>query len=110
MKINPEKLAWTAPKTNVDGTPIDYALEYEVGLQDEEGALVPLMVVPSQLQTDEGYEAPIADLGLESGKVYRVALRTFAKEEPKRVSAWSDVVSFAISDRIPSPPLDVRVY
>lgn len=110
MKVNPTKLKWLAPSENVDGTPIDYALEYEVGLEDSDGSLSALMVVASQLQSDDVYEAPIADLGLEAGRTYRIALRTFAKDEPQRKSAWSGRVEFAISDRIPGPPLSLAVY
>jgi|AntRauTorcE11898_2_1112593.scaffolds.fasta_scaffold77097_1 hypothetical protein len=110
MKINPTKLNWKAPTTNVDGTPIDYALEYEVGMVGAEGVISPLMVVPSQLQTDAGYEAPITELGLDVGRTYEIALRSFAKEQPSRKSVWSDTVEFAMSNRIPSPPLSVTVY
>ena len=109
MKINPTKLSWVAPVTNEDGTPIDYALEYEAGLESDTGSLVPLMVIPAQLQTGNEYEAPIADLGLGSGATYRIALRTFAKDDPNRKSVWSNKVEFAISDRIPNPPLELRV-
>ena len=110
MKFNPTKLSWAAPTTNADGTPITYALEYEVGLEDPDGELQPLMVVPSQLQTDAGnYEAPISDLGLPKGKTYRIAMRTFAKDDPKRMSQWSNTVEFAISEQIPNAPLELRV-
>ena len=108
MKVNPTKLSWKAPTTNVDGTPITYALEYEVGVVQTDGSISPLMVVPSQLQTDVGYEAPIADLQLDYG-TYEIALRTFAKDNPQRVSDWSNPVEFAISQEIPSAPLELRV-
>jgi hypothetical protein len=112
MKINPTTLSWMAPTTNVDGTPIDYELQYEIGLYDEEAdSIVPLMTVPSSLRTDEAgaYEAPIADVGLDTGS-YEMALRSFAKEDPERVSLWSNTVEFAISDRIPNPPLEFRAF
>jgi len=108
MKVNPTKLSWKAPTTNVDGTPITYALEYEVGVVQTDGSISPLMVVPSQLQTDAGYEAPIGDLGLDYG-IYEVVLRTFAKDAPERVSDWSNPVGFAISEQIPNAPLELRV-
>ena len=110
MKVNPTILSWKAPTTNVDGTPIDYALEYEVGLVGADGSIAPLMVVASQLQTGDTYEAPIADLGLEVGQTYAIAMRTFAKEQPSRKSTWSAQVEFAISNRIPMPPLSVAVH
>jgi hypothetical protein len=108
MKVNPKQLIWQAPTTNVDGTPIDYVLNYEVGLSVD-GKMEPLMVVPGQLQEGGDYNAPIADLGLTSGKAYSIALRSFAKEQPSRKSLYSDPVKFAISDRIPSPPLPFAV-
>ena len=110
MKINPTKLSWQAPVTNVDGTPIDYVLQYEVGLMDAQGVLQPLIVIPAQLQSGNEYEAPIADLQLASGSTYNIALRTFAKEDPARKSTWSNKVEFAISDRIPNAPLELAVY
>jgi hypothetical protein len=103
MKVNPKQLIWQAPTTNVDGTPIDYALNYEVGLSVD-GKMEPLMVVPGQLQGGGEYTAPIADLGLAPGRVYAIALRSFAKEQPARKSAYSGTVKFAISERIPSAP------
>lgn len=112
MKINPTTLSWMAPTTNVDGTAIDYELQYELGLYDEEADLIePLMTIPGQLRDQEtgAYEAPIADVGLDTGS-YEMALRSFAKEDPERVSTWSNTVEFAISDRIPGPPLEFRAF
>ena len=108
MKVNPKNLLWQAPTTNVDGTPIDYALEYEVGLVSDAGVLEPLMTVPAQLQTGNSYEAPIGGLALDWG-TYEIALRTFAKDDPARKSDWSQTVEFALSERIPNPPLELRV-
>ena len=111
MKVNPTKMKWQAPTKNNDGSLIDYALNYEVGLEDENGKLQPLMVIPGQLQIQDGgdYTAPIADLGLAAGRTYRIALRTFAKDEPARKSVYSEMVEFAISDRVPNPPLGFAV-
>jgi len=109
MKVNPTQMTWQAPTTNTDGTPIDYFLNYEIGLEDANGQLQPLMVIPGQLQDGGQYTAPIADLGLAAGSVYRIALRTFAKDQPARKSVYSALVDFAISDRIPNPPLGFAV-
>jgi hypothetical protein len=109
MKVNPTQMTWQAPTQNVDGTPIDYVLNYEVGLEDANGQLQPSMVIPGQLQDGGDYTAPIADLGLAAGSTYRIALRTFAKDEPARKSVYSEMVDFAISDRIPNPPLAFAV-
>jgi len=108
MKINPSVLSWTALTTNIDGTPIQYDLEYEVGLMDANQVVRPLMVIPAQLQTGNDYEAPIDALGLANG-TYQIALRTFAKDNPKRVSTWSNPVEFAISEQIPNAPLALAV-
>jgi hypothetical protein len=110
MIVNPKTLGWTAPKTNTDGTEINYALEYEVGIDTDllPGGYEPLMTVPGQLQDGDRYEAPVEDLGLEPGE-HVVALRTFAKDDPARKSEWSEPVMFAISEEIPNAPLDLRV-
>ena len=109
MNINPTEMTWQAPTTNTDGTPIDYVLNYEVGLEDGNGQLQPLMVIPGQLQEGGEYKAPMGNLGLPVGSTYRIALRTFAKDQPARKSVYSDLVEFAISDRIPNPPLGFAV-
>ncbi|SOB76157.1 hypothetical protein SAMN04488490_1834 [Marinobacter sp. LV10R510-11A] len=108
MIVNPKTLSWAASTTNVDGTPITYELEYEVGLQAGSGPFERIMTIPGSLRSDERYEAPIADIQLPPGK-YVMALRSFAKEDPERVSEWSEPVTFAISDEIPNAPLELRV-
>lgn len=109
MKLNPTTMSWEAPITNVDGTPIDYMLEYEVGLAGENapGDYDPIATIPGQLRNGETYEAPISDLELTEGE-HTIALRTFAKDTPERISEWSDPVSFMIMPA-PKPPLALRV-
>lgn len=109
MKLNPKTISWEAPTTNTDGTPIEYQLEYEVGLADEsaEGGYALLMTIPGQLREGKTYEAPISDLTLEPGR-HTIALRSFAKQDPARVSQWSEPVSFRLQP-VPSAPLDLRV-
>ena len=86
MKLNPKTMSWQAPTTNVDGSPIDYELEYEVGLEDLDG-FNPIVTIPGQLREDgKTYEAPIGDLSLDEG-VHVIALRSFSKEDPERMSA-----------------------
>lgn len=108
MKTNPKTMSWEAPTTNEDGTEITYALEYEVGLKPPEGPFYVIVTIPGQLQEDDRYTAPIADLSLEHGE-YTIALRSFAKENPERVSAWSNAVTFVLSAEIPERPLELRV-
>lgn len=109
MKTNPTTLSWKAPTTNVDGTPIDYELEYEVGITSEnaEGDYAPLMSIPGQLREGEDYEAPISDLLLDYGE-HTIALRSFEKAVPDRVSEWSEPVTFLLQT-VPSAPLELRV-
>lgn len=107
MKINPKKLSWQAPTTNADGTPIDYELDYELGIQAD-GAITPSLVVPAQINDGGQYEAPIADMGFDYGE-HVVALRSFAKSEPARKSAWSNTVNFTLSRRIPGAPKNLAV-
>lgn len=109
MKVNPKRMSWVAPTTNTDGTEINYDLEYEVGLLDENGDPQSLMVVAAQLREETSeYQAPIADLQLEPGE-HEITMRTFAKEDPDRVSQWSNPVGFVISREIPEVPLDLQV-
>lgn len=107
MKINPKKLSWEAPTTNVDGTPIDYEVDYELGIEVN-GVINPFLVVPAQLNELGGYEAPIADMGFDYGE-HVVALRTFAKNDPTRKSVWSNTVNFIMSRRIPKAPTSLSV-
>lgn len=107
MKINPKTLSWQAPTTNVDGTPIDYELDYELGVVDN-GVTTAKLVIPAQLNETGAYEAAIANMGFAYGE-HTVALRTFAKDDPARKSAWSNSVNFILSRRIPSAPTNVAV-
>lgn len=107
-KVNPTELSWAAPTTNVDGSPIQYELNYELGIQDVNGVIQPNVAIVGSLREDEKYVAPIADMGFETG-LHVVALRSMAADNPQRVSEWSNTVEFYISDEIPAPPLDVAV-
>lgn len=110
MTLNPNKLSWTAPTENEDGSPIDYELEYEVGLLKDNGTdhdFDPVATIPGQLREGDRYEAPIADMGLGAGD-HLLALRSFAKGDPDRKSEWSESVAFRIA-KVPAAPLDLRV-
>jgi hypothetical protein len=108
VKVNPKDLSWVAPTTNTDGTPIQYELSYELGIQDAAGLIQPNVTIVGSLREDDKYVAPIADMGFESGS-HTIALRSLAANDPLRVSDWSSTVQFFISDEIPSAPLDVAV-
>lgn len=109
MKLNPTTITWQAPTTNVDGSPIDYELEYEVGITSEnaEGDYAPLVTIPGQLREGETYEAPISDLLLDYGE-HTIALRSFDKVIPERMSEWSEPVTFMLAT-VPERPLELRV-
>lgn len=107
MKINPKKLSWAAPTTNQDGTPIDYELDYELGIEID-GVITPALIIPAQLNETGTYEAPIANMGFDFGE-HVVALRSFAKLDPNRRSTWSNTVPFTLSRRIPNAPTNVAV-
>jgi hypothetical protein len=107
-KVNPTELSWAAPTTNVDGSPIQYELNYELGIQDADGVIQPNVVVVGTLRQDEKYVAPIADMGFETG-LHVIALRSMAADNPQRVSEWSGTVDFYISDEVPKAPLEVAV-
>lgn len=109
MKINPKTMSWEAPTTSVDGTPIDYELEYEVGLATGKqlGDYQPVATIPGQLREGKTYEAPISDLALEYGE-HTIALRSFKKANPELISEWSDSVTFSLQP-VPAAPLELRV-
>ena len=99
-------ISWIAPESNVDGTPIDYDIQYEVGVKVN-GAFEPKTTLSAQAK-DGRYEASLDGLGLGYGE-HTIALRTFAKDDPARKSEWSDPVNFTISNQTPNPPMDVRI-
>lgn len=107
-KVNPTKLTWTAPTTNTDGTPIQYEVDYELGVVGEDGGITPKLVVVGELRDSDDYVAQISEMGFEKG-THKVALRALAADDPERASEWSAPVSFTISDEIPNPPLDLAV-
>ena len=110
MRVNPNKISWHAPTENTDGTPIEYALEYELGVK-KDGEITAHTVVPAQLRdedTPDEYEAPIEDMGFEVGE-HVIALRAFAKDDPERMSDWSETLKFAISDEVPRAPFGLEL-
>ena len=108
-KVNPSVILWDKPQNNVDGTPIDYPLEYEVGLADENGDIQPKATIVGSLQAnDTTYEAPIKDMGLQAGE-HEMAIRSFEKDNPLRKSVWSDTVNFTITKVLPEAPKNLQV-
>ena len=101
---NPTVFRWQAPTTSEDGTPIDYALNYELGEDDGTGVYTPIVTIVGALQPDDFYEAQVDQIAWTVGE-HTVALRTINAEEEGKVSAWSNPATFVWSDRIPNPPL-----
>jgi hypothetical protein len=66
-------LSWLAPTENVDGTPINYALTYQLYIN---GAAT--MVFPGSLNPDGKYEFPLADVpALQESGSYTLELTAF---------------------------------
>lgn len=106
-QVNPTKLTWRGPSTNTDGTPIQYDVNYELGVVGDDG-ITPKLVVVANLRESEDYEAQISEMGFDKGS-HEVVLRAIPADDPTRASEWSEPVSFIISDEIPNPPLELAV-
>lgn len=108
MIVNPSTISWQAPDTDEAGEPIDYELDYELGVVDSDtGVVTPLMTLPYALTNDGRFEAPLADTSLGSGE-HVVALRSVRRDLPELKSVWSDPVRFLNAER-PNPPLVLKV-
>lgn len=99
---NRTHLKWQAPTENTDGTPIDYALDYELG-RESNGDFVPLAVFPGTLNQDGSYSAPLADFALDYG-THTMALRAINRDKPHLISEWSNSISFTLSTETPKAP------
>lgn len=102
---NPTKIIWRAPTLNTDGTPIDYALDYELGVV-EGSAVTPVAVFPGSLNPDGTYEQPLSAFGPGS---HTIVLRALNRNQPDLRSVWTNPVTFVVSTETPQPPLDFAV-
>jgi len=107
-KVNPQRLIWTGPTKNVDGSAITYEIDYEVGFSDEQGAFQPYMVVVGSLREDGQFVAQISDMALDDG-VKVLAMRAIRRDLPALRSAWSRPVEFEIARSEPDAPFNVAV-
>ena len=105
MVINPTTIKWTAPTQNVDGEPITYDLDYELGAGEP---FEPMYTVVGSLQTDNTYEAPLSDAEFGEGE-NTIALRAIRRDVPELVSEWSNAVTFEIARVAPKAPFAVAV-
>ncbi len=109
MEFSRTELNWQAPTTNVDGTPIDYPLDYELGARDSangpDGDITAMVTIVGTLQPDETYVAPIDQMEFGLGS-YDLALRAINRDEPEHVSAWSNTVPLTVTpDPTPAAPV-----
>lgn len=99
-RLNPDLITWRAPTTNVDGTPIDYELAYELELDGEAVA-----TFPGRLNAEGIYEQSTADLFPDvQYAAYRVTLRAFRVDQPTLKSAPSNAVEYVFDRRVPNAP------
>ena len=99
-KQNPTKIRWRAPTENTDGTPITYALAYNLYVND-------LLVTsfPGTLNPDGEYQFLFSELGapLAPEQTHTVALTAFSTANPTRESAKSAAVEVFFF-KIPQAP------
>jgi len=93
--LTPQTLVWTAPTENTDGSPIDYVLNYTLGITpDGTGEPEEVASFPGTLSENGKYTAPLSDMGSwEAGQKVSLYLRAFAADNPPRKSPWSDPVA-----------------
>jgi len=108
--LDRQNLRWQPPTTNVDGTPIDYPLDYELGskLTTDAGEPQARFVVVGTLQGDGTYEAPLAQMGWAVGQ-HELYLRAINHNDLNAVSAWNDPILLSVSASVPNPPTWVGV-
>lgn len=110
MKVNPQELSWTAPTENTDGTPIDYALAYELGWRiDPAAAFEPVASFPGQLNPDGSYRADIPAFNFPGDQVFQLALNAFRQDAPQLKSDWSNAIEVLISGKVPLAPASFDV-
>lgn len=108
---NPKtKLAWQAPTENEDGTPIDYALAFNLYIGDAPTATVAL---PGTLNQDGSYTAELTDIAalqsIDAGVQVSLTLTAFETDDPERESEKSDPVLLMRVIADPKAPADVSL-
>lgn len=104
--LSRSELRWQPPTTNVDGTPIDYELDYELGSRQQGQPQEPaaLFTVVGDLQTDGTYLAPLSQMAWDSNGNYEIFLRAINRDDPAAVSAWNNPILLTVTSSIPNPP------
>lgn len=99
-KLNSTLLVWQAPTLNVDGSPIDYELAYEL---EVEGTVV--ATFPGRLNPQGRYEQDVAEVfDNVTNASYDVRLRALRVDMPAEKSDWSNLVTYRFDKRRPKPP------
>lgn len=100
------ELKWSGPTENVDGTPVDYPLDYELGAAATGAQLVPQVTIVGTLQPDNTYLAPLAEMpAFAAPGTYDLGLRAINREFPDSMSDWSNRVQLVVSASTPRPPV-----
>jgi hypothetical protein len=105
--LDRSELRWNAPTTNVDGTPIDYPLDYELGSRPAGDVQepTPLFSVVGTLQGDGSYLAPLTQMAWDTNGQYELFLRAINRDDPAAISGWNDPILLTVSSSIPNPPV-----
>jgi len=98
--MNPTKLLWSVPRTNVDGSPFTAAqyAGFEAEIVGPGGTTQ--VAVPAAWNDAGAYEMPLADLGVGFG-ASTARLRTLAVGG--LMSDWSSAVNITIAAPPPTP-------
>ena len=100
MRYSREELHWQAPTENTDGTPIDYELDYELGVDE-----VPTVTMVGSLQEDGTFRAPLNLMSFEVG-TYALQLRAINRDQPEFISGWSNSIPLEVlADPVPAAPV-----
>jgi len=103
MALNPEKLSWTAPDTNTDGTPIDYALSYNMYVDGTINSSF-----PGSLNPDGRYEIPFADTAIGNEGTFNITLTAFNQTFPEAESDPSAPLEVTFAP-VPLAPTDLAI-
>lgn len=103
VKINPTRIRWVAPTENIDGTPIDYQLAYNLYVNDALTASFPGTLNP----TGE-YQFLFEELAtpLPKEQTHEIALTAFSTDNPARESEKTPAIE-VIFYGIPKAPFDL---
>ena len=105
MPLSRDRLEWQAPTENIDGTAIDYDLDYELGLTTTAGGpLVATTTFPGTLNPDGTYYADLTSMVFPIGDL-ELGLRVINRDDPTRVSDWSNRLPLVVTGAPPRPPV-----